>query len=721
MKNIEAEGGELILRNSSNDYVIIPKKDRKLIKNLIEANKGEEIDEYVDGLPVSSDYAEDGTLLSMGTMTDAIERERYISYLNEKYNVESSDNTSEGSSSNYVKQPIAKPVDSSPSLDTPTPEFQSTLKSKIQQKVTPKYTTDRNLNKPDTSKVADNINYVEQLEEEFDLNILDEVSKQKNLKLNRVSQDIVATISDNKKKSIKGESDKYYKKYTAENKAPVKKMQQEFLDKGLFDDQIKESDYNTKDKAVKLQEKLKDAGYEMPVTFKSGKADGIVGKETATAIKEYNSKMADGYFGDKTLSAFNKNIGYSDFAEERGKNSCDASFCAEYVTSVYDRVMNKSKQLGVIGDAWTMIGNIKDEGGTELYNIYNDEEFKGKLDKATLLDLTERKIKENKLDVSILKKGDVVGIYGRGSRYHEQALKEGTTYNTHVGIVSDIVDGEPIITSNYFGELRHRKASQMQITAVARPKDTESTVPAKLEAKEVMPLTLQDDNKVAKDFSKELTQIIPSLVDDTSSTIDKKWLLETSLAITQPETGYFTNIPDKTKVLKTKAARTVKGLSSDDKYISHGLTKIKLANFSEYEKNYLGITSHEDLYDVSKAAKATAYILNKNYIYFTRYSEANKDLKITEEEIRELTILAYNQGIYGNLARFGFDNKGKVKDTAKEKLSTVGKNTKVKDVSSTNFKYLPIIGDMLYNLRYPEGHPSYISRVEDRRTKLKFE
>ena len=62
-KKIEVEGSELILKNKAGDYVIIPKKYRLEVQDMIDNNCHSCIDALVDTLPVIADYAEDGSLL----------------------------------------------------------------------------------------------------------------------------------------------------------------------------------------------------------------------------------------------------------------------------------------------------------------------------------------------------------------------------------------------------------------------------------------------------------------------------------------------------------------------------------------------------------------------------------------------------------------------------------------------------------------------------------
>ena len=61
--NIEAEGNELVLKNKAGDYVIIPKKHRLEVQDMIKDGCHGCIDKLVETLPVMEDYAEDGSLL----------------------------------------------------------------------------------------------------------------------------------------------------------------------------------------------------------------------------------------------------------------------------------------------------------------------------------------------------------------------------------------------------------------------------------------------------------------------------------------------------------------------------------------------------------------------------------------------------------------------------------------------------------------------------------
>jgi hypothetical protein len=63
MKPIEVEGGELLLKNSHGDLVVVPKNKAAWVKNKMADGCHDCIDEMVSSLPLMSQYAEDGTLV----------------------------------------------------------------------------------------------------------------------------------------------------------------------------------------------------------------------------------------------------------------------------------------------------------------------------------------------------------------------------------------------------------------------------------------------------------------------------------------------------------------------------------------------------------------------------------------------------------------------------------------------------------------------------------
>lgn len=63
---VEAEQGELILKNSHGDHVIIPANKRDRVKELLKNNRNDIIDLIVNKIPVASKYAEFGSVVPEG-------------------------------------------------------------------------------------------------------------------------------------------------------------------------------------------------------------------------------------------------------------------------------------------------------------------------------------------------------------------------------------------------------------------------------------------------------------------------------------------------------------------------------------------------------------------------------------------------------------------------------------------------------------------------------
>lgn len=62
-KNIEVEGGELLLMSDEGHYAVIPAKYRREVMDMAKEGCDDCINSYIQSLPKESDYAEDGTLL----------------------------------------------------------------------------------------------------------------------------------------------------------------------------------------------------------------------------------------------------------------------------------------------------------------------------------------------------------------------------------------------------------------------------------------------------------------------------------------------------------------------------------------------------------------------------------------------------------------------------------------------------------------------------------
>ena len=105
-------------------------------------------------------------------------------------------------------------------------------------------------------------------------------------------------------------------------------------------------------------------------------------------------------------------------------------------------------------------------------------------------------------------------------------------------------------------------------------------------------------------------------------------------------------------------------------------------------------------------------ILAKNYDYFNRLAIQNPDLELSKEDIENATIYSYNIGL-GNLASLGFDTEGKYDKSELDYFRKISNpDNLIKNVSSTNYKYLGKLGKFIYD-KTGDAKPSYIGAARN--------
>lgn len=487
----------------------------------------------------------------------------------------------------------------------------------------------------------------------------------------------------------------------------VKKIQRQMADSGMYD---KSLEGISKAGIKQIQRRLIQDGYLDDRKNSNGnyiEVDGIVGKKTIDAYNRYNrDKEVDGIVGPKTIRAYIEynNIGMTNYNKDVPTKGIDG--CAQWITKKYESAVgNLSKQNGVTLNAWQMPQNIVDHGGQMVYNIY-DESFNDVKNVSTLKRKTEKALKENPVDYSMLNIGDIVGIYLPSSNMHDTALKEGTTKNTHVGIVTGFdEDGMPIVEHNIHTSHRRDRADNLtgslfgkaQIATVSRPKTTVTSVP-ELSFKS-KPSRFQIDGKYN---SSDMQRFMDSMegaapvISQIFPEADMDDVMKAAIGVLKRETNFMTNkVSD--QVDKSPVARVKEGLKNvvrsklgkNKETKSSNLTKFKLSTLNADERKLLGIHEASDLENPEKAGLASVFTLAKSYDYFKRLQEEYPQLGITNDDIMNLTILSYNQGM-SKLYDIGFDKKTGKK--APEELEAIrrmaSKDAKIKDISSTNYKYL---------------------------------
>lgn len=534
------------------------------------------------------------------------------------------------------------------------------------------------------------------------------------------------------------------------SKSEIIELQKKFANEGLYD---KKLTYGKSSTAKEIQSYLKRKGY-----LKPDEVDSIMGKKTVTALQqmlvdkgyledlnENGKSNIDGFLGPKTREAykkFNRDFNIDGVAGEKTiniyKNIVNNNYskevsakgmtdqCAAWVSKKYDSITNSSKQDGVYGNAWTMIKNIEDSGGKILFNIYDNPAFDNV---QNALDI-KKAVENNKgnIDYSNLLPGDIVAIHNPSSTHYSDVLKEGTTYNTHVGIVVGFDENNiPIIEHNIQGKIRKEKINNITgsisgkpiVTAAVRPKqsgvsveslDFDSSIHSKyyIEGKE------EYNNQLMKEYMDSLAQtkeVYKNIFED----VDLDFIEKAAIGILKRETNFMSNKPSDNKNKPSFIARNLyhKIMKTPEDIISQDLTKTKFTSLSKNYRDAIGLTSPEQLStNPTIAGRAVMTILAKNYDYFNRLATQNPDLELSKEDIENATIYSYNIGL-GNLASLGFDTEGKYDKSELNYFRKISNpDNLIKDVSSTNYKYLGKLGEFIYD-KTGDAKPSYIGAARN--------
>jgi hypothetical protein len=219
---------------------------------------------------------------------------------------------------------------------------------------------------------------------------------------------------------------------------------------------------------------------------------------------------------------------------------------------------------------------------------------------------------------------------------------------------------------------------------------------------------------------------------DLGGTAPKEQVMQDVFGILGLESKFGDTAPTDADIEDSKKNRARLGKEANTSNISIGAAKIKLATLSFKEQKFLDINRGEDLKSMKNSVKAATYLYVKRHNYFDEYAKKNPHLKLTPDDVRLLTILSHNQGT-GKLKSFGY-NSEKTFNQAVSDLRAL-KEGKIKDVSSTNYKYGKALGakideynpltytsktfsklgkfagDVAYGITHSEGHDPYIKRV----------
>lgn len=497
-----------------------------------------------------------------------------------------------------------------------------------------------------------------------------------------------------------------------DTKDKIKDVQKELADSGAYDKYIPTS----KEDIKKLQRRLVYLGYLKEKINNKNQIDGIVGKNT---IKAWRDANVDGILGDKTKAELINKLDSIDVQnadwdiDVKGQRD----YCARFVSKKAE-ISTETDPIstGVYGNAWTMPGNIVNAGGKEIFNIYKSKQFKNIKSGKELYSVTKNYLNRNNIDYSSLKEGDVVGIFMPSSSHHDDVLKTGTTYNTHIGIIVGFdKNNKPIVEHTVGGsvfrdsidKIKGSMYGKAQVTVAVRPNYKQiSEIKLDTNAKSKFNVSEKYQNADMENFILGMAQgenSISKIYPDVPMDI----IQQIAIAVQKRETNFMTNkVSDQGKIqqLENDIVEKIKGPETK----STNTSKMKLASLSINERAFLGIKTKDDLEDPKKAGLAAELYLAKNYDYFKRLQKEYPELGITDEDIINATILSYNQGM-GKLYTLGFDKEGKANPNQLIELRKLAdKDTKIKDVSSTKYRFLGKLGELLYD-KLEDPFQPYIS------------
>ena len=460
---------------------------------------------------------------------------------------------------------------------------------------------------------------------------------------------------------------KYYKKYDSSNKSKVEKIQSTLVEEGfLTEDDI----------------------------------DGKFGDDTKEALEIFNkSKNPDAFF-------------FSNIPKTLATDKCARGMC-----EILEQNAVVTEALGVkYKNAWDIQENMDlKENSTNVFNIYNDPRFKNVKNGEELVKTTYA-VKEDKVNQTtpdMYKTGDIVGVFWPGSSHHDDVLNS-KTKNTHVGFISDVKDGIPMITHNVHGTVKTEPYNKVYTGWIQRPKSDmkfdKKYEPEKsdykvsdqfiqnLETKKERPLTASEKKQIKKVATRAHVdaQTLPNLL---NSTVDSKWLEGATFGITGVESfAGAAKIPRTVSEAYDESVIQSLGYlynDKDDADISLGVGKTKFSGIDSFAKGYFDVNTLGDLSDDNKAVDVVAYKLIKHYDTFKNYGEQYPELGLTEDDIRSMSILAHNRGDSKllTIGRRPDDFKGSENQKYYEEIQGLRDMSRIgatqNDISSGKWKYAP--------------------------------
>jgi len=455
--------------------------------------------------------------------------------------------------------------------------------------------------------------------------------------------------------------------------------------------------------------------------------DGKFGPITRDAVKRYNS-------GER------ESLDFSPTPSKIFDTRCAAGMC-----QILEGEEIPTNQLGIKHkDAWDIFENMNAKGASKsIYNIYENPVFNEVSTASELISATKAAKKDSQTTADMYKVGDIVGLFYRPSTHHEETLNS-KTHNTHVGWVHSKENGVPIIAHNIGGKIYKQPYTELVTTWIQRPNknvlaqstayrgqdlryntsdSAEHSIPNldnlinNAETKIERKLTEQERSIVGNTI-KRANYSANKLVNILNSDVDPKWVEEAVFGITGAESGMGINANRSVdEVRENDSLRSVYYDITDkkDEDISLGITKTKYSALDDFSKSYFNIQSPSDLGDDNKNIDVTTYNVIKAYEILSDYAEEFPEFGLTEQDIRNMTILAHNQGLYSLLFTGRSPNRSDMNYEDEIKLLRELYSGTVKDVTSTNWR---VFGDNAVTRAMIDPKETYISKVNRYRNEV---
>ena len=544
-----------------------------------------------------------------------------------------------------------------------------------------------------------------------------------------------------------------------------------------FYNQFRKIDYDkvSEDQVTAMQTTLVDAGYNLGKYGPNGDGvDGKFGNKTRLAYLDYMESKLNTSSGGLTFDPAGRETSCDE-------NGCAEYVTNEFMNegydvnsmqvggdawTMYDQMITKGNGTSVFnifnGDEFNNVTSTSDAKKKSVNAYRNNKPTKDQFKEGDVIGL----VYENSSNWDNAYEAQVDGNHFYGDKI------KNNTYNSHVGFVSGFNEnGEPIISHNVNGKVYNDVYTNIHgggVAWIARPNAEGQTGDRRYDYEEN---TTEHDNTEHLDwlgtknettYSPEVREIqnnsinfiknnVPIILDELEIPINgddgEVWFQEAIIGIGMVETSLGNSIPnvseqqnkrvvkqavdlgintltggEEDKSIPTRIGDIFTGdftnVTTDPNDISSGITKTKLNKVGNGTKSYYNIGAQNISTDHNKALAVTIDNFARNYHMLTDYASKNPQLELTEQDIRNMTILSHNRGLLsknsaggGTGANFGQRDDMTIAEQI-ESLRTLYEGS-MSDMSSTNYRFLPeFIGKPLYDKEFGEdGSETYVSKV----------